>query len=233
MSNLPYKTALIVGAGVGISASVARALKTEGLKIGLAARNIEKLKPLAEELGASRFAADASDAHAVASLFERVDAELCVPDVVVYNAAARVQGPLTELDPSAVRGAMEVAGFGGFRVVQQAAIRMVPRQSGAILITGATASVRGFARSAGFAMGMFALRGLAQSAARELGPQGIHVVHFVTDGGVRSAVRPDPEDQPDSTLDPDDIARNYLAVLAQSRSAWSSKVEQRPWVEKF
>jgi len=128
VSNLPYTIALIVGAGVGISASVARALKAEGLQIGLAARNIEKLEPLAEELGAARFAADASDAEAVASMFTRVDAELGVPDVVVYNAAARVQGPLTELDPSAVRGAMEVAGFGGFLVVQQAAIRMVPRK---------------------------------------------------------------------------------------------------------
>jgi NAD(P)-dependent dehydrogenase (short-subunit alcohol dehydrogenase family) len=115
-------------------------------------------------------------------------------------------------------------------VVQQAARRMLPHGRGAILLTGATAGVKGFARSAPFAMGKFALRGLAQSAAREFGPHGIHVAHFVIDGGVRSATRPDASD---NTLDPDAIAQTYLDVLAQPRSAWTQEVDLRPWAETF
>jgi NAD(P)-dependent dehydrogenase (short-subunit alcohol dehydrogenase family) len=144
-----------------------------------------------------------------------------------------VRGPLTELDPEAVRRAIEVSAFGGFLVTQQAAIRMAPKRHGAILLTGASASVKGFPLSSSFAMGKFALRGLAQSAARELGPQGVHVAHFVIDGGVRSENRPDPADRPDSTLNPDAIARTYLDVLRQPRDAWSLEVELRPWVETF
>ncbi len=152
---------------------------------------------------------------------------------MLYNASARAPGPLAELDPEAVRAAIAVSAYGGFLAVQQAARRMTPHGRGAILLTGASASVKGFALSAAFAMGKFALRGLAQSAARELGPQGIHVAHFVIDGGVRSARRPDPAERPDSTLDPDAIAESYLAVLRQPRSAWSLEVELRPWVERF
>src|SRR6266849_5297582 len=175
MTAIPYRTALIVGAGSGISASVARGLAAAGLKVGLAARNIEKLAPLAAETGAERFAVDASDPAAVAHLFEEADAQLGEPDVVMYNASARAHGPIAELDPEAVRKAVEVSAFGGFLVVQQAARRMVPRGRGAILLTGASASVKGYPFSAAFAMGKFALRGLAQSTARELGPKGIHV----------------------------------------------------------
>ena len=233
MANFPYKTALIVGAGSGISASVARGLAAAGVKLGLAARNVEKLAPLAAEIGAETFAADASDASAVARLFEEADARLGEPDIVVYNASARAPGPLAELDPDAVAKALAISAFGGFLVAQQAARRMIPQGRGAILLTGASASIKGFARSAAFAMGKFALRGLAQSAARELGPKGIHVAHFVIDGGVRSARRPDPAERPDSTLDPDGIAESYLAVLRQPKSAWSLEVELRPWVESF
>jgi NAD(P)-dependent dehydrogenase (short-subunit alcohol dehydrogenase family) len=233
MSDISYRTALIVGAGPGISASVARALAGAGLKIGLAARNAEKLKPLADAVGAKTYSVDATSPAAVARLFEQADADLGQPDVVIYNASGRVRGPLTELDPEAVRRAIEVSAFGGFLVTQQAAIRMAPKRHGAILLTGASASVKGFPLSSSFAMGKFALRGLAQSAARELAPQGVHVAHFVIDGGVRSASRPDPQERPDSTLDPDAIAQSYLAVLAQPRSAWSWEVELRPWVETF
>ena len=184
MSGLAYKTALIVGAGPGISGSVARALKTAGLKVGLAARNADKLKALAEEVGALAFSVDATDPAAVARLFEAVDADLGEPDVVVYNASGRVRGPLAGLDPEAVRRAIEVSAFGAFLVVQQAARRMAPRRHGAILLTGASASVKGYPLSASFAMGKFALRGLAQSAARELAPQGVHVAHVVVDGAI-------------------------------------------------
>ena len=233
MSQIPYTTALIVGAGPGISASLARALKSVGLSVGLAARNTGKLAPLAEEIGALTFAADTADPDAVARLFDEADAKLGAPDLVVFNAAARVRGRIVDIDAVEVRRALEVSAFGGFLVTQQAARRMVLKQHGAILLTGATASVKGFALSSSFAMGKFALRGLAQSAARELGPQGIHVVHFVIDGGVRSAVRPDPADSPDSTLDPDGVAESYLAALRQPRSAWSWEIELRPWVERF
>jgi len=231
-TEIPYRTALIVGAGAGISASVARGLAA-GLKIGLAARNIDKLAALAAETGAERFAADASNPAAVAHLFEAVDARLGAPDVVLYNASARAHGPIAELDPEAVRKAIEISAFGGFLIIREAARRMIPKGHGAILLTGASASIKGFPHSAAFAMGKFALRGLAQSTARELGPKGIHVAHFVIDGGVRSARRPDPADRPDSTLDPDAIAQTYLEILRQPRSAWSLEVELRPWVETF
>jgi NAD(P)-dependent dehydrogenase (short-subunit alcohol dehydrogenase family) len=233
MASIPYRTALIVGAGSGISAALARALAAAGLKVGLAARNAEKLTALAAETGALAFAADAADPAAVARLFAEADARLGEPDLVIYNASARAHGPLAELDPEAVRQAITITAFGGFLVTQQAARRMLPHRRGAILLTGATASVKGFPLSAAFAMGKFALRGLAQSAARELGPQGIHVAHFVIDGGVRSARRPDPADRPDSTLTPEGIAQTYLDVLRQPRDAWSLEVELRPWVEKF
>ena len=233
MSAIPYRTALIVGAGPGISASVARALAADGVKVGLAARNVDKLAALSAEIGAATFAVDASDPAAVAALFDEADTRIGEPDLVIYNASARVRGRIAELEPERVRQAIEVSAFGAFLVVQQAARRMIPRERGAILLTGATASVKGFALSSAFAMGKFALRGLAQSASRELGPQGIHVAHFVIDGAVRSAARPEPADRPDSTLDPDAVAHSYLAVLAQPRSAWSGEVELRPWVEIF
>ncbi len=233
MADIPYRVALIVGAGPGISASVARGLAASGLKVGLAARNIEKLAPLAAEIGAETFAADASDPEAVARLFAEADRRLGEPEIVLYNASARAHGPIAELDPEAVRKAILISAFGGFLVIQQAARRMIPRGHGAILLTGASASVKGYPLSAAFAMGKFALRGLAQSTARELGPKGIHVAHFVIDGGVRSARRPDPNERPDSTLDPDGIAQTYLETLRQPRSAWSLEVEMRPWVETF
>jgi NAD(P)-dependent dehydrogenase (short-subunit alcohol dehydrogenase family) len=233
MTSLPYRTALVIGAGPGLSASVARAFTAAGLKVALAARNTEKLAALSAELGAPTFAADAASPAAVEQLFADAEASLGPIDVVVFNAGVRGRGKLVELDPATVEQALAVSALGGFLVVQQAARRMVPRGAGAILITGATASVKGFALSAPFAMGKFALRGLAQSAARELAPQGVHVAHFVIDGVIRSAGRPDPAERPDSTLDPDAIAQSYLDVLRQPRSAWSWEVELRPWVEPF
>lgn len=230
MSSIPYRTALIVGTGPGISASVARALKASGLRVGLAARNTDRLGAIASEIGAEPFPVDATNPDAVARLFEAADAKIGVPDVVLYNASARAHGSVAEIKPEDVRRALEISAFGAFLVVQQAARRMLPNGHGAILLTGATAGVKGFPMSAAFAMGKFALRGLAQSTARELGPKGIHVAHFVIDGGVRSATRPDTSD---NTLDPDGIAQTYLDILRQPRSAWSLEVEMRPWVEKF
>jgi NAD(P)-dependent dehydrogenase (short-subunit alcohol dehydrogenase family) len=232
-ADFPYTTALIVGAGAGISASLARRLSALGVKVGLAARNIDKLHSLLQESGAIAFAADARDPAAVATLFDDARQRLGDIDVVIYNAGARLPGPLAELDPDAVAGALAVNAFGAFLVTQQAAKHLEPRGRGAILLTGATASIKGYANSSAFAMGKFALRGLAQSAARELGPKGIHVAHFIIDGAVRSDQRHERSDQPDSMLDPDAIAQTYLDVLRQHRSAWSFEVELRPWVERF
>lgn len=228
-----YETALIVGAGEGISASLARLLSNQGIRVALAARNSGKLDALARETGAKAFTCDATQADDVAKLFKDVEAQIGKIDIVVYNASQRARGPFIELAPSDVAQSIAVSAFGGFLVAQQALQRMLPNKHGAILFTGASASIKGFAQSAPFAMGKFALRGLAQSLAREFAPQGIHVAHFVIDGGIRSSVRTEPADKPDSLLDPDAIAANYWNVLQQPRSAWSSELEIRPWVEKF
>jgi short-subunit dehydrogenase len=227
-----YRSALIVGAGSGLSASLARAFAKAGLSVALAARATDKLGALAQEIGAKTYACDASQRADVDRLFAALDND-GAPDVVVYNASYRTRGALIDLDPAEVQKSIIVSAFAGFLVGQAAARRMLPRGHGAILFTGASASVKGYAQSAAFAMGKFALRGLAQSMARELSPQGIHVVHFVIDGGIKSARRAVPPDQSDSLLDPDAIAQSYLHVLAQPRSAWTQELELRPWVEKF
>jgi NAD(P)-dependent dehydrogenase (short-subunit alcohol dehydrogenase family) len=228
------ETALIVGAGSGLSASLARLLAREGMAVALAARNTEKLSALAGETGAIALACDASDAAQVERLFSSVDAQLGAPTVVVYNAGRRVRGPVESLDPAEVQRAWMVGCFGGFLVAQQAVRRMMKAGRGTILFTGATASVKGFAQSAGFAMGKFALRGLAQSMARELAPKGVHVAHIVIDGGIASSYAKSPEEHAsDRFLDPDAIAREYLHLHRQHRSAWTWELELRPHVENF
>ena len=233
MPNLSYETALIVGAGSGLSASLARLFAREGLRVALAARNSEKLASLCAATGARAFACNAVEPDQVARLFSDVEGALGAPDVVVYNASGRARGPLVELVPAEVERAIMVSAFGGFLVAREAAARMLPKGRGAILFTGASASVKGYPQSSSFAMGKFALRGLAQSIARELAPQGIHVGHFVIDGAIRNPDRVEAPDRPDSMLDPDAIAASYLHMLRQPRSAWTWEVELRPWVERF
>jgi NAD(P)-dependent dehydrogenase (short-subunit alcohol dehydrogenase family) len=233
METPKYKTALIVGAGEGLSASLARLFAREKVNVALAARKIEKLGTLCRETGAHAYACDAANPDEVERLFGLVEREIGAPDLVVYNASSRARGTFVDLVPADVSQAILVSAFGGFLVAQQAAKRMLPNEHGAIVFTGASASVKGYAQSSPFAMGKFALRGLAQSLARELSPQGIHVAHFVIDGGIRSAARQDPPDRPDSWLDPDAIALSYWNVLQQPRSAWAWEMELRPWVEKF
>ena len=228
-----YKSALIVGAGSGLSASVARAFAKAGMSVALAARSAAKLDEFVQATGAKAYNCDAAKRDEVEKLFADLDSAGATPDVVVYNASARARGPLVELDPDEVARAIEITAFAGFLVAQAAVKRMLPKRRGAVLFTGASACVKGYAQSAPFAMGKFALRGLAQSMARELQPQGIHVAHFVIDGGIKSARRPEPPDKPDSMLDPDAIAETYLHVLQQPRSAWTWEVELRPWVERF
>ena len=233
MQHPSYKSALIVGTGPGLSASLTRLLRSHGLAVAVAARRTDTLAGLCAETGAVAHACDATDEAAVAALFQRVDGDQGAPDVVIYNPSARAPGPLVDLDPQAVRRAIDITAFGAFLVAQQAARRMVKAGHGAILLSGATAGVKGFPKSAAFAMGKFALRGLAQSMARELAPQGVHVAHIVIDGGIRSATRPVPPDAPDSFLHPDAIAENYWHLMQQPRSAWSWELEVRPWVERF
>src|SRR5687768_9980799 len=230
---MKYERALIVGAGAGLSASLARLFSKEGMRVAVASRHPERLAELCVETGAKAFGCDAAQPAQVAALFADVEKAMGAPDVVVYNASYRTRGPVVELDPAEVERALAVSAYGGFLVAQQAARRMLPKQHGAILFTGASASVKGYAQSAPFAMGKFALRGLAQSLARELAPQGIHVAHFVIDGGIARAGRASSSGQPDALLEPDAIAANYLHVLRQPRSAWTWEIELRPWVEKF
>jgi len=232
MAGEEFRKALIVGAGAGLSAALARAFAREGLALALAARTPEDLRALASETGAEVFACDASRRADVERLFSELDAK-GAPDVVAYNASYRTRGPFLELDPDEVERSLRVSALAGFYVAQAAARRMLPQGRGAIFFTGASASVKGYAQSAPFAMGKFALRGLAQSMARELAPQGIHVAHVVVDGGIRSDRRPEPADKPDSMLDPDAIAASYVHLLRQPKSAWSWEIEVRPWVERF
>jgi NAD(P)-dependent dehydrogenase (short-subunit alcohol dehydrogenase family) len=213
------ETAFIVGAGSGLSGSLARLLRKEAFQVALAARNVQKL----DGFDARKLKCDATDRGQVEAAFDALGR---VPDLVVYNASYRTRAPIAELDPEEVRKSIEVTAYAGFLVGQAAAKRMLPRGSGAIFFTGASASVKGYANSAPFAMGKFALRGLAQSMARELAPKGIHVAHFVIDGSIG-------RDAGDARLDPDEIARNYLHVYRQQRSAWTWEVELRPWVERF
>jgi len=233
MDKTSYECALIVGAGEGLSASLARLFAKEKMRLALAARETGKLAGLCREVGARAFACDAAEPDQVKRLFGDVEREIGEPDVVVYNASGRVRGPFISLDAAAVKQALAVSAFGGFLVAQEAVRRMLPKRHGAVLFTGASASVKGYAQSAPFAMGKFALRGLAQSMARELAPQGIHVAHFVIDGAIRNPGRVEPADKPDSMLDPDAIATNYLHVLKQPRSAWTWEIELRPWTERF
>jgi len=229
----PNKIALIVGAGHGLSASLTRKLRAAGLQVAIAARNVAKLEPLTTETGARAFVCNAADPAGVSQLFDQVLAAFGPPDIVIYNASFRTRGAIAGLDPADVQRSLAVTAYGGFLVGQLAARSMAASGAGVILFTGASASVKGYAQSAPFAMGKFALRGLAQSMARELGPQGVHVAHIVIDGAIRSASRAEPPDKPDSYLDPDAIADTYLALIAQPRSAWTHELELRPWTEHF
>ncbi len=227
--------ALIVGSGPGLSASLARLFKKEGMEVALAARDAKKLDGLVKEIDGRAYACDASRPQDVENLFAAVSKDLGEPNLVVYNASGRVRGPISELDPEAVRNTIMVTCYGGFLVGQAAAKRMIKTGNGTILFTGASASVKGYANSAAFAMGKLGLTGLVQSMARELQPQNIHVAQVVIDGGIVDPIRPDrlTARGPDGGLDPDAIAQTYLQLHRQHRSAWASHVELRPWSEKF
>ena len=237
------QVAVIVGVGGGLSAALARLCAAEGMAVALAARNTDKLVALVRETGAMAVACDASQPGDVDRLFATVADTLGTPSLVVFNASRRVRGPIQDLDPREVAEALAVTGYAGFLVGQAAARAMLPSEqsagqssgSGSIFFTGASASVKGYPQSAPFAMGKFALRGLAQSMARELAPKNIHVAHFVIDGGIRQGGDDPrgPQRGVDGLLEPDAIAHAYLDMHRQHRSAWSWELELRPWIESF
>tara|TARA_E500000318_G_scaffold77076_2_gene71822 strand:- start:2063 stop:2752 length:690 start_codon:yes stop_codon:yes gene_type:complete len=227
------ETALIVGAGAGLSASLARLFSANGMKVALAARDIDKLTELAVETGALTQSCDVADKTSVANLFTWMDGALGSPDIVVFNASKRARGPIVDLDPDEVLAATTVTCHGAFLVAQQAAKRMLTAGHGTILLTGASAGVKGYPQSAPFAMGKFGLRGLAQSMARELHPQNVHIGHFVIDGGIRTTNDQRQEPGEDKLLDPDAIAESYLQFHRQPRSSWAWEIELRPWTETF
>ena len=228
------RSALIVGAGSGLSSSLALQCAHLGMDVALAARNVEKLEDLSIQAKASLHKCDASKINDVNRLFEDLDEKLGIPELVVYNPSARLRGAIETLDPEKTKEALNVTCFGAFLVAQHAAKRMLKRGSGSIFFTGASAGVKGFANSSVFAMGKFGLRGLAQALARELHPKNIHIGHFVIDGGIRSNERLDRKGNGDyDMLDPDEIAKTYLQFHEQCKSAWAWEVELRPWVETF
>lgn len=221
------RVALIVGAGPGISGAFAESLVADGYAVAMAARDLARLRPLAASLGALPFEVDAARPDSIVRLFDAVDTALGAPQVVLYNPSMRIRGDLLSLDIAAASAAIQVTAIGALATAQEAARRMLPQGSGSIFFTGATAGLKGFARSSVFAMGKFALRGLAQSLARELGPAGIHVVHFVIDGGVvQQGTAP-------ADFTPQAIARSYMAALAQPKGAWSWEIELRSHTEPF
>ena len=219
---------LIVGVGSGLSASLARLCASKSMKIVLAARNIEKLEDLINETNADAYACDSSNIESVENLFKEMDKKIGTPNLVIYNPSVRIKGGITELDAKKTQDAINVTCFGAFLVAKEAAKRMIKRKSGSIFFTGASAGVKGFANSSVFAMGKFGLRGLAQSLARELHPQNIHIGHFIIDGAIGRKPFGTYE-----TINPDLIAKTYLEFHNQDKSAWSWEIELRTSVEKF
>lgn len=225
---------LVVGAGPGLGASVARRFAKEGFQVAVASRSREKIDAVAKSIdGAKGYTADVTDEGSVMALYQAVEADFGKPNVVVFNASGRVRKSVLDIESQEFIDAWMAACHGGFLVGREAARRMVPEGAGTILFTGATASVKSYANSAGFAVGKFGLRALAFSMAREFGPKGVHVGHIVVDGGIRASHRPEDPNVPDKWLDPDAIAESYWHLHAQHRSSWTVEIDVRPWVEKF
>jgi len=225
------ESVIVFGVGPGLGASVARRFSKSNFSIGLVARNSEKLLPIVDDINSNggnaiAYGADATIESDVRDIFLQSEKELGPVNVAVYNAGLRIRKPILELNSDEFISAWKLSCYGGFLVGREAAKYMIPRGRGSIFFTGATASVKGFAHSAAFAVGKFGLLGLGESMARELQPKGIHVAHFVIDGAIGKDVL-------DKKLDPDSIAETYYQVHMQHRSSWSFNVEVRPWVEKF
>ena len=223
------ESVLIIGAGPGLSASLARLCFLKKMKVIMASRNIKKLDELKKEVKGETFVCDSSNIESVSNLFKQLDKKVGTPNLVIYNASSRPKREsVIDLNPKETQKSINITCFGAFLVAQEATKRMIKRKSGSIFFTGATAGVKGFANSSAFAMGKFGLRGLAQSLARELHPKGIHIAHFVIDGVIGKEPKNDYQ-----TMDPDEIAKTYLQFHNQHKNAWSWEVELRTSVEKF
>jgi NAD(P)-dependent dehydrogenase (short-subunit alcohol dehydrogenase family) len=229
--------AVVAGAGPGLGRALAQRFVQGGMRVALLARHAARLDALAASIGpdARPLPCDLTDPDAVGAAFARVDRELGAPQCVIFNAGTYRPGAVLEIAPEDFLESWKTGCYAGFLVGQQAARRMVERGSGSILFTGATASLRGGARFANLACPKFALRALAQSMARELGPRGVHVAHVIIDGQIS---RPGPDganapNTPDAQLEPSAIAESYWQVHVQARSAWTLELDLRPWVERF
>ena len=225
---MTQKAVLIVGAGSGLSASLARAFNSKGMKIVLAARNIDKLDSLKKEIDALVFKCDSTENKSVQNLFLQTDSIIGTPEIVIYNPSLRIVKPFIEYDPDEMLQSIKVNSYGAFLVAHESVKRMIKIGKGNIFFTGSSASVKGFAKSASFAMGKFGLRGLAQSLARELHPQNIHIGHFVIDGGIGKEPLGNYQ-----MIHPDEIAKQYLNFYLQDKKAWSWEIEIRTNTEKF
>jgi NAD(P)-dependent dehydrogenase (short-subunit alcohol dehydrogenase family) len=231
----------IVGVGPGLGASIARRFAKEGFAVALLARDTKHTDPVVKEIAAhggqaAGFAMDATQVGSVTDGFHAVREKLGDPTVFVYNAGAFVRGGILELDAGEFEQAWRANCLGALLCAQQVLPAMLERGQGTILLSGATASLRGSANFAGLAVGKFGLRALAQSMARELGPQGIHVAHFVIDGQIdnpRTRSRTPAERAQHTFLRPDAIAETYWQTRAQDPSAWALEIDLRPAVEKF
>ena len=223
------ESALIVGTGPGLSASLARLCFAKGMKVALVSRNIEKLKDLQKEINAEILKCDTSNVQEVLNLFKQLDKSIGIPSLVIYNASARPKrASIVDLDPIETQKEINITCFGAFLIAQEATKRMIKNKKGSIFFTGATAGVKGFANSSAFAMGKFGLRGLAQSLARELHPKGIHVAHFVIDGSIGKD-----SSEKCKKINPDEIAKTYLQFHEQDKSSWAWEVELRTSQEIF
>ena len=236
--------ALVIGAGDATGGAIAKRFARGGYTACVTRRSLDKLQPLLDEIRsgggtAYGFASDARKEEEVIALFDQVERDIGTVDVLVFNIGANVRAPIGDETARRYYKVWEMACFGGFLNGREAARRMAPRGKGTILFTGATASMRGSAGFAAFAGAKFALRALAQSMARELGPQGIHVAHVVIDGAIDTEfIRENfPEryalKEQDGILDPDHIAEQYWMLHSQPRDAWTHELDLRPWMEKF
>jgi NAD(P)-dependent dehydrogenase (short-subunit alcohol dehydrogenase family) len=229
-------SAVIVGAGPGLGAALARRARREGLAVVMAARHPERLQSLAQSIGCRAIACDATREADVEGLFDQVARDHGVPRLVVYNAGAFLPKSILETGAGEFEDCWRVICLGGFLVGRRAARQMTAAGQGTILFTGATASLRGGANFANLAVGKFGLRALAQSMARELGPKGLHIAHIVIDGMIAAEHRAGHrrgEHAPDALLDPEAIAEAYWQLHLQPRSAWTQELDLRPWSEKF
>ncbi|HEX6119569.1 MAG TPA: SDR family NAD(P)-dependent oxidoreductase [Dongiaceae bacterium] len=221
--------AIVIGVGPGLGAALVEKCAREGMKVSAGARDQDRLRTLVDGRGLKDVAAlscDVTDQSSVTALFNEAIADHGVPELVIFNASGYARGSILELAPGQLEAAWRVGCLGGFHVGQAAAKAMAPARRGTILFTGATASLRGSANFAPFAIAKFGLRALAQSMARELGPKGIHVAHVVIDGQIGATDN-------DSTLNPAGIAEAYWSIHRQPRSAWTLEADLRTWVEKF